>query len=320
MKPRVMIDPININGVTVTYATGHNAKYIVDNKIGPGAQIQITRSGDVIPYILSVVKPAKKLKLPKSKVEWDKTGVNLYLVDKKGNDEVQIKRLTKFFSKLDTDFIKIGVITKLYEAGYDSTIKIMKLKPKDFLRIEGFKTTTANKLYESIQEAITDVDLPTLMDATGIFGEGLGSTRIAAIQKYHPNLLKLAEVEESELVWVIKRIPGFSDITASQFAGGIKKFYKWLLKTPITIAKPVKKKVVKNGKLTGQTVLFTGVRDTDLEAAIEANGGRVATGFSSSVTYLLAKDPNSTSSKAQSARNAGVPILTLEKFKKKFGL
>lgn len=56
LKPRIKIKPVELVGVTVQYATGFNAKFIRDNKIGPGAIIKIIRSGDVIPYIIGVIK------------------------------------------------------------------------------------------------------------------------------------------------------------------------------------------------------------------------------------------------------------------------
>lgn len=56
-KPRVQILPVDLVGVTITNLTGFNAKFIRDSRIGPGAKIQITRAGDVIPYILGVVEP-----------------------------------------------------------------------------------------------------------------------------------------------------------------------------------------------------------------------------------------------------------------------
>lgn len=59
LKPRVVIEPINLVGVTIQHATGFNAKFIAENGIGPGAKITITRSGDVIPLILNVVEPMK---------------------------------------------------------------------------------------------------------------------------------------------------------------------------------------------------------------------------------------------------------------------
>jgi NAD-dependent DNA ligase len=57
IKPTIVIDPVELVGVTVTKCTGFNMKYIYENKIGPGAKIHITRSGDVIPFCLGVVEP-----------------------------------------------------------------------------------------------------------------------------------------------------------------------------------------------------------------------------------------------------------------------
>jgi len=53
LKPTVCIDPVDLAGVTISKATGINAKYIYDNKIGPGSKVSITRAGDVIPRLLS---------------------------------------------------------------------------------------------------------------------------------------------------------------------------------------------------------------------------------------------------------------------------
>ena len=63
LKPRVQIMPIQLGGVTITYATGFNAAFIESNNIGIGAIIMLVRSGD-IPYIKSVTTPAEKPKMP----------------------------------------------------------------------------------------------------------------------------------------------------------------------------------------------------------------------------------------------------------------
>jgi NAD-dependent DNA ligase len=55
LKPRVQIEPINLGGVRIEFATGFNGAFINDNKIGVGALIELIRSGDVIPYIRKVI-------------------------------------------------------------------------------------------------------------------------------------------------------------------------------------------------------------------------------------------------------------------------
>ena len=44
LKPRVQIEPINLGGVTIEFATGFNAAFIKDNSIGIGSTIQIIRT------------------------------------------------------------------------------------------------------------------------------------------------------------------------------------------------------------------------------------------------------------------------------------
>lgn len=64
MIPRVRISPTALSGATVRYVTGFHAKYISDNKIGQGAVVTICRSGEVIPDIQEVIKPAEECALP----------------------------------------------------------------------------------------------------------------------------------------------------------------------------------------------------------------------------------------------------------------
>ena len=75
LKPRVRVEPIQLVGVTIQHATGFNAKFIHDNGIGPGAQVQITRSGDVIPFIQEVTLPTTA-QMPSVGWTWNLTGVD----------------------------------------------------------------------------------------------------------------------------------------------------------------------------------------------------------------------------------------------------
>lgn len=52
--PVVNFDTINLAGTDVSKATGINAKYILDNKIGPGAVIEVTKANEIIPQIIKV--------------------------------------------------------------------------------------------------------------------------------------------------------------------------------------------------------------------------------------------------------------------------
>jgi DNA ligase (NAD+) len=57
---------------------------------------------------------------------------------------------------------------------------------------------------------------------------------------------------------------------------------------------------------------FTGVRDKPLMADIENAGGTVKGSVGSGLTYLVAKDPKSTSGKAKKARAQGTKVISVD--------
>lgn len=50
--PTVIVNPVVIDGSTITRATGFNYKYIKDNNIGIGRVVGVIKSGDVIPHLI----------------------------------------------------------------------------------------------------------------------------------------------------------------------------------------------------------------------------------------------------------------------------
>ena len=120
LKPRVQIEPITLGGVKIEYATGFNAKFIVDNNIGLGALITIIRSGDVIPHILSVVVPSDKPMLPTVPYEWNDSHVDFILTDISDDKIVKEKNITGFFKIIGVDGLGPGNVKRIINSGYDS--------------------------------------------------------------------------------------------------------------------------------------------------------------------------------------------------------
>lgn len=55
--PKIRINPIELAGTTVEYCTGYNAKYILDNGIGPGARIKVWKANEIIPNVTEILQP-----------------------------------------------------------------------------------------------------------------------------------------------------------------------------------------------------------------------------------------------------------------------
>ena len=319
VKPRIQIDPIKIGGATITYATAHNAAFIYSNFIGPGAVVQMIRSGDVIPKVHKVIAPVSKPKGPPSslKVKWNTTKVDLVLENKEDNVIVQLKTIAVFFEKIDVVGLGQGNIKRIYDAGFTSFEKIISMTKEDFLTVEGFKDKMATKVYNSIQKRIKEVEINELMAATNIFGRGMGSRKIKNLDVY-PTILTDKETN-AEKIEKISELDGFQVKTAKAFVPYIKKFLKFIKNSKLEyklkdISKPVK--IKKGHPLHSKKILFSGVRDKNLEKMLKEVGAEIASSVSKKLSYLIVKDIDQDTSKTDKAKKLGIKLITPNSFKK----
>ena len=322
--PRVNIPSTRLAGVTVDFATGHNAFFIANGfsqkdvkknlkvrPVGPGAVIRITRSGDVIPYIVEVVKGTKTPALPKESFKWGKSGVHIFQTVK--SDLSAVKRITYFFDKLGVEGLKQGTVQRLYDNGFTSILKIVRIKHDQLLAIDGIQDKKATATINNMKTALAKMTLPALMDASGLFGQGMGEKRIALVLKKYPNILTVKSAPKYLVERIDANVRGFSDKLAEQFVEGIPKFNVFYAK--LAIKAQAMKVVKKRGSaFKDKTIVWTGFRNKAQELAVEEQGGTVGSGVTSATTILVVKDSSFTSSKVAKAKAAGVKVLTNAEF------
>lgn len=316
-KPRINFKPVELAGATVNWTTGKNARFIKTNGIGKGAVIRLTRSGEVIPEITAVLKKATP-EFPKEAFKWTDSGADIMLEDNvEEHLGVATKRIAAFLkSGLGVEHIALATVQKCYEAGMTTIKSFLVAKPTTFLKIDGIKEVSANKFYTQIQNALKAANLANVAANSGFFGRNFGSKRVQAVMDKH-DLFKLGAMPVSKIATAVKRITGFSDITAEQFAEGLPKFIKWVGTLPIKFAAATKIEV-KSKTLAGHAVCFTRFRNPELEAAILRHGGSIASGVNAKTTDLLVKDKSSDSTKVSKAKELGIPIYTAAEFLKKY--
>ena len=74
-----------------------------------------------------------------------------------------------------------------------------------------------------------------------------------------------------------------------------------------------------SGPMLGKSVCFTGVRSPEMETLIESQGGTVKSSVGKNLTYLVAKDPKSTSGKAKKARDYGCEVVGVDEMWTRLG-
>jgi NAD-dependent DNA ligase len=216
LKPRVQILPINLGGVRIEYATGFNGAFIRDNNIGVGAIIKIVRSGDVIPHILNVPVPAEKPKMPDVSYKWNNTNVDIVLENIDEDETVREKNITGFFKGIEVDGLGSGNVSRIIEAGFNTIPKIINMSTDDFLKVEGFKSTMANKIYNGIKEKLSTASLISLMSASNLFGRTLGEKKIELIMNEYPDIL-ISKESIQEKTQKILSVKGIAEKSATSF-------------------------------------------------------------------------------------------------------
>jgi NAD-dependent DNA ligase len=145
LKPIINIEPVNINNTEIRKTTGVNAKFIVDNNIGPGAEVKIIRSGDVIPNVAEVLQTYNETDLPDKKkynYEWNKSHTDFILVQEEDeiNDEMMKKKILFFLETLGIKGISSVYIDKLFDLGYKTIESYLNLKLEDIKHIGNIKS------------------------------------------------------------------------------------------------------------------------------------------------------------------------------------
>jgi NAD-dependent DNA ligase len=321
LKPLVKFNEITLAGVKIKQATGFNAAYIEKNKIGPGSHIIIIRSGDVIPHILNVLTPASngKPKMPNVAYLWNDTRVDIMLAGSEKNREQDIQAFTHFMKTLDVDGVKEGVLTKLYDNGFDTLQKIIHISPGNLQNIEGFKEKSATKVIEALK-GISSVSCDKLMTASNVFGRGFGEKKLKLIINEYPYIPQNKDKGLKLTVEDISKIKGMAAISAQQFIEHLPEFYAFYEELGIKCKKaesvPSSPKSPKLSVFNDKKVVFSGFRNKDYEQIIESNGGKITTSISKTTDYLVVKDKNDTSSKIEKARELGITIVSKDELEK----
>ena len=328
LKPVVYYEKTNLSGADLIKASGYNARFIVNNSIGPGAKILLTRSGDVIPKIISVISPAPGGPsypdiLTNGQFAWNDNGVEFVLIKGDDNSEVITGKLTHFLKTLEVKNAGKKRVETMVLAGITSLTILLTITPPELAEIPGIGVILSNQLYDDIHERITNVSLAVLLDASGFFPH-IGSRRFESILEVYPNLLSFVkyqdEEEEKQNIFMLQQIKGIN-MLANEIVNKLPSFVGWLDNhSMITIStqtqSQTQSQTVKSDKLVGMTFVFSGFRDKDLETKIKNLGGKTTTAVSRNTTMLILKDLSSENmkGKAQEAQAKGIRLISKAEF------
>ncbi|MCW3118528.1 MAG: ligA [Chitinophagaceae bacterium] len=332
ITPVAKIQPVPIGGVTVGSISLFNEDVIKEKDLMIGDRVLVERAGDVIPYIVKSLAEVRtgdetKIKFPQhcpvchSKLYKEEGEAVWRCINIECPAQV-VERIIHFVSKDAMDIRGFGEanVRKFYDLGLIKDIPgIYSLDFTKIGELEGF----GKKSIENLQQSIINSKKQTLNRL--IFGLGIrfvGQTTAKTLAHAVSHLLEFKNFTVEQLVEL--------EDVGPKVAGSIHHFFSTsanlqMLEQLESLGLRLnneKKELAAEGNLQGLTFLFTGTLPTlkrgDAEQMAEQHGGKIASGVSSKLNYLVVGDD--AGSKLEKAKKINtVKIISEDEFLKILG-
>lgn len=315
LTPVAEVEPVELSGAMISRVTLHNYGMVRQFELKSGDEIEIIRSGEVIPKFLSVIKSSE------SKFSYPKNcpSCNSDLVVK----EIRLMCINEFCPGKNKEIIlnfivKIGIedlsskrLDELLRVSLVKTIPdLYKLTVADFMGLEKVKDKLAEKLFENIQKT-KSTDLITFLSSLGITGGAYNKCE-KVVHAGFDDIEKIYNLTFEQL----KSIDGFAEKSAEDFLQSLREKHP-LIKELIQLGFEIKKEEKKQTIITDKKICITGAlseKRSVIEDKIRENGGVVVGSVSKNTDYLLTNETDPNSSKFKKALELKIPIITEEQF------
>lgn len=313
-KPVIEIEPIDLDGSTITYATGNNYANVIKNHLCIGAKIRIHKAGLVIPFIDETISyPSDEdYNLPKD-CKYVLNGVDIVYCENTNaeyDEEMNLQKLIYFCNKVGADFAGEGNIKRLIEITDNKMLSIKQLLDLPVSVFQNSIGVNGIKFYASLHDKIQKLTISQFMDAVSAFGRGIGELKLNKIIEQYKEL----PYEYDKIV----EVDGWSDISAKQYMENYNTFMSWIEYLSNKGIILLFQEESSNREYSHYNVVFTGIRDKNMETIIKSGGGKVLTSFSKKCNLVIAKNIDENSSKIQKAKENNVKIISYEEALKLF--
>ena len=332
ITPVAKIEPVPIGGVTVGSVSIFNEDVVRSKDLRIGDSVLVERAGDVIPYIVKALTDLRTGKEKKIVFPTHCPACGDELVRPEGEAVLRcinincpaqvVERIIHFVSKDAMDIRSFGSanVMKFYELGFLKDIPGVYQLPYDKIGgLEGFGEKSISNLKTAI-EASKKQPLHRVIFALGIrhVGETTAKTLAKAVS-YLPDFRKFSLDELLVLEDIGPKVAG-SILQFFENPDNLKMVAR--LEALGLNMKCSRSDKTESGNLSGLSFLFTGtlyeLKRSEAEDLVEQNGGKILSGVSSNLSYLVVgEDAGSKLEKAK--KIPAIKILTEKEFLKFMG-
>jgi len=318
ITPVAEVDPIEISGAIITFASLANYDLIKEKNINIDDIVEIQRRGDVIPHIENIITKINPGHIIAPEI-CPSCSTKL-IIDNKflrcpniRNCPAQILGSLKLFcSTLEIKGISEKTIDKLYQ------VKLLRLpgdfynlKVSDFENLVGLGTKSGTNIINEIQnkKALT---LKQILDAAII--PNFSSQRIIQlINLGFDTPEKILNITVDQL----EALPGIQITLAKKIYQGIQDRRDFITSIISQVSIKNLSLEIRNLKLKNLTFAITGSLNQprkDIEDQIISLGGQLASSVSKNTDYLITNETESNSSKFINAKKFDTKIITEAEF------
>lgn len=329
INPVAIFEPVELEGTTVSRASVHNISIMEALALGIGDTITVYKANMIIPQIAENLTRSKTVKIPKicpvcggaAEIRQMNDVRSLYCT----NPDCQAKKVKSFalFASrdgLNMDGLSEATLEKFIAAGfiheYADMFHLDRYRDA-IIQMEGFGQKSYDNLIAAVEKS-SHTTLPRLIYALGIEGIGLAGAKLLCREfQFDLDALRHAEKEALTAVDGIGEV--LADAWIRYFSSEKNNEQLDALLKELTIEKEPENQQA--AVFAGMTFVITGsvehfANRKEVQAVIEARGGKVTGSVTAKTTYLINNDTTSNSSKNKKAKELGIPILSETDFLK----
>lgn len=340
INPVAVVEPVEIDGTTVSRATLNNVSIIKELKLGIGDSVTIIKANQIIPMIVENLTQSDTYEIPNecpdchspAIIKNDTGRETLYCTNPQCPSRLHDK-MANFCNREGMNIVGLSDerLKMLMRLGYISdfsSIYHLYEHEEEIIKLDGYGKSSVEKLLQSIEESKNN-RLSNIITAIGI--PGIGKSAAKSIAKHISYLYH--SIPGSEFInsfdmflhycltdydWTC--LSDFGKKTSCNINTYIKSSIKELCKlVEIVGIIDDKEENAHNNKLGGKTFCITGklihfVNRDALVEEIEKYGGKIVSGVTAKTNYLITNNKESGSSKNQKAIKYGTQIISEEEF------
>lgn len=325
ITPVALLDPVVVEGATVSRATLHNQDEIDRKDLRIGDTVLVQRAGDVIPEVVKPIVDRRSGKEQPIRMPTNCPACGSALLRPETEavtrcvnaacPSQRLRTLIHYCSKAGLDIEGLGErnVTRLYDLGLISTIAdIYKLDRAVLQSLDGWGEKSAANVLAAIEEA-RHPPLARFLAALGI--RYIGEITAALLEQHYASLEQLASATEQDLL----EIDGIGDQAAqsiSAYFNGEQALAMLDQLRQSGVAPEVPTPSSGSLPLAEAVIAFTGglkqLSRDEAKKLVREQGGQIASSITSKVTHVVAGEK--AGSKLRKAEEAGKRILSEEDF------